>query len=109
MPSALSNKFLRYCQQSAKTQYHSIKVGAIYCLLSPESYYYRPKEFHSKLEKSMKVGKSYDVCRRLNEYMLYFPSFIHRWRFIACYSSNILLPKQKEKIMIIGKRLSLQR
>jgi len=43
MPSALSDKLLRYCQQSAKTQYHSIKVGAIYCLLSPEGHYYRPQ------------------------------------------------------------------
>jgi len=83
MPSALSDKFLRYCQQSAKTQYHSIKVGAIYCLLSPESYYYRPKEFHSKLEKSMKVGKLYDVCRRLNEYMLYCP-FVHPSMEVYC-------------------------
>jgi len=65
MPSLLSDKFLRYCQQSASTQHHSIKVGGLYCILSPESWYYRPREFHSRLKKAMKVGKagtSASVC-----------------------------------------------
>jgi len=108
MPSALSDKFLRYYQQSAKTQYHSIKVGAIYCLLSPESYYYRPKEFHSKLEKSMKVGKATMFAAVSTNICFTTLLCIPQWR-IACYSSNILLPKQKERILIIVKRLSLQR
>ena len=83
MPSPLSDKFLQYCQQSARTQHHSIKVGGLYCVLSPESWYYRPREFHNRLEKAMKIGKSYDVCRRMNEYMLFYP-FINPAMNIYC-------------------------
>ena len=42
MPSALSHKFLRYCQRTAKTQHNSIKAGGCYCLASPESAVYAP-------------------------------------------------------------------
>ncbi len=71
MPSALSDKFLRYCQRTAKTQHNSIKAGGCYCLASPESGYWRPRFGHRK--STVKVGKSWDICKRMNEYMLNYP------------------------------------
>jgi len=53
----LSDKFLRYCQQSANTQHCSIKVGGLYCILSPGSWYYcvRKKNFERFRRDSVRL------------------------------------------------------
>ena len=71
MPSDLGVQFLDHCAQSEKTKHHSIKFSGLYCIGSPESEFWRTT--YGKLPHGVKIGKSIDVIRRMNEYLLYYP------------------------------------
>ena len=71
MPHPLSLELIDYNARDAKTKHRSIVFSGLYCIGSPESEFWRVRFGRHKL--SVKVGKSYDILRRLNEYLLYFP------------------------------------
>jgi len=71
MPHPLSLELIDYNAQDAKTKHRSIVFSGLYCIGSPESEFWRVRFGKHKL--GVKIGKSYDILRRLNEYLLYFP------------------------------------
>ena len=71
MPHPLSLELIDYDARDAKTKHRSIVFFGLYCIESPESEHWRVRFGEHKL--GVKVGKSIDILRRLNEYLLYFP------------------------------------
>ncbi len=70
MPDPLGIAFLDHNAQAAETKHRSIQFSGIY-LIASESEFWRVRYLARK--PAVKLGKSYDVIQRLNQYMLYFP------------------------------------
>ena len=94
MPHPLSLELIDYNARDAKTKHRSIVFSDHYCIGSPESEFWRVKFGKHKL--SVKVGKSIDILRRLNEYLLYFPFLIQVCAFTVYYVCLTRKPRQKK-------------
>jgi len=69
MPADLGIQFLDENAKRQESKHRSIQFSG--CLGSAESEFWRKIYLHRK--PAVKIGKSYDVVKRMNEYMLYFP------------------------------------
>jgi len=69
MPHPLQIDLINY-QQKLEHAQRSFQISGLYTIASPESQIYRRERGFGQ---SYKVGKSWDICKRMNEYLLAYP------------------------------------
>ena len=69
MPHPLQTELIEY-QQKLENAQRNFQISGLYTIVSPESQVYgRERGFG----QAYKIGKNWDICRRMNEYLLAYP------------------------------------